>query len=76
MAPYSTWKPPTISLSPSGKSNGARLVSAKVEMKKTMNIGNSGIKNQTRSCARTISVRFSDPAQSSTVTITKPMLTS
>src|SRR3954468_1339888 len=76
MAPYSTWKPPTISLSPSGRSNGARLVSASVEMKKTTNIGNSGRKNQTRSCAMTMSLRFSDPAQSRTVTMTKPKLTS
>ena len=30
---YSTKKPATISLSPSGMSNGARLVSASVEMK-------------------------------------------
>src|SRR3954447_919588 len=66
IAPYSTWKPPTISLSPSGRSNGARLVSARVEMKKMTNIGNSGMKNQMRSWAATMSVRFSDPAQSST----------
>ena len=47
MALYSTKKPATISLSPSGRSNGARLVSARVEMKNTMNIGNSGMQNQT-----------------------------
>ena len=46
MALYSTKKPATISLSPSGRSNGARLVSASVEMKNTMNIGNSGMQNQ------------------------------
>src|SRR3979409_1037504 len=43
---YSTKNPATISDSPSGRSNGARLVSARAEMKKMMNIGNSGIKNQ------------------------------
>jgi len=31
----------------SGRSKGVRLVSAKTEMKKMMNRGNSGIKNQT-----------------------------
>src|ERR1700727_2404864 len=43
---YSTKKPATISDSPSGRSNGARLVSANAETKKMMNIGNSGMKNQ------------------------------
>ncbi len=76
IAPYSTWNPPTISLSPSARSNGARLVSARIEMKNTMNMGNSGMKNHTCSWARTICVRFRLPAQSSTVTMTKPMLTS
>ena len=47
IAQYSTKNPATISLSPSGRSNGARLVSARVEMKKTMNIGNSGMQNHT-----------------------------
>ena len=73
---YSTKKPATNSLSPSGRSNGARLVSASVEMKKITNIGKSGIKNQRFSCAVTISFRLSEPTQSSTVTITNPMLTS
>ena len=45
---YSTKKPATISLSPSGRSNGARLVSASAEMKNTTNIGNSGMQNQIR----------------------------
>src|SRR5206468_2828809 len=42
MPEYSTWKPATISDSPSATSNGARLVSATPEMKYTMNSGNSG----------------------------------
>src|SRR6201996_2961253 len=46
MALYSTKKPATISLSPSGRSKGERLVSARVEMKNTTNIGNSGKQNQ------------------------------
>src|SRR5690242_7931170 len=73
---YSTKKPATSSDSPSGRSKGARFVSANVEMKKITNIGKSGMANHTVDCARTISVRFSDPTQSSTVTMTKPMLTS
>ena len=76
MALYSTKKPATISLSPSGRSNGARLVSASAEMKKMMNIGNSGMQNQTFCCASTMSVRFRLPTQSSTVTMTKPIETS
>ncbi len=39
--------PATNSDSASGRSNGVRLVSANTEMKKIMNKGNSGIKNQT-----------------------------
>src|SRR3954447_11021160 len=76
MAEYSTKNPATISDSPSARSNGERLVSASVEMKKTMNIGNSGMQNQTVRCASTTSVRFRLPTQSSTLTSTKPMETS
>src|SRR4029453_1800963 len=39
MPEYSTWKPATISDSPSTTSNGARLVSARPEMKYTTNSG-------------------------------------
>src|ERR1700679_3743687 len=46
---YSTKKPATISDSPTGRSNGARLVSARAEIKKITNIGNSGMKNQCNS---------------------------
>src|ERR1700710_1385906 len=55
---YSTKKPATISDSPSARSNGARLVSASAEMKKMMNIGNSGTQNQSLVCACTMVVRF------------------
>src|SRR3978361_1994861 len=58
IAEYSTKKPATISDSPSGRSNGDRLVSASVEMKNTMNIGNSGRQNQNCRCASTQSLRF------------------
>src|SRR5258708_25547171 len=65
---YSTKKPATISDSPSARSNGARLVSARAEMKKMMNIGNSGTQNQTLDCACTMAVRFRLPAHTSTFT--------
>src|SRR3954454_4368207 len=65
---YSTKNPATISDSPSGRSNGARLVSASAEMKKIINIGNSGMKNHTLDWARTISVRLRLPTHNSTVT--------
>src|SRR6476661_10388085 len=78
---YSTMKPATSSDSASTRSKGGRFVSASAEMKKMMNIGNSGSQYQPRmprpvSCARTMSPRFNEPAQSSTVTMTKPMETS
>src|SRR6186997_1380982 len=79
--PYSTMKPATSSDSASTRSNGGRLVSANAEMKKTTNIGNSGSQYQPSRphrvfCASTTAVRFSEPAQSSTVMITKPIETS
>src|SRR3954467_13540997 len=88
---YSTMKPATSSDSASGRSKGGRFVSASAEMKNTMNIGNSGSQNQSRklnhgtprTCARpiwcwamTMSLRFSEPTQSSTVMMTKPIETS
>ena len=44
--PYSTMNPATSSNSASTRSNGGRLVSARAETKKTMNIGNSGSQYQ------------------------------
>src|SRR6266851_428580 len=84
---YSTAKPATSSDSASTRSNGGRLVSASAETKKTTNIGNSGSQNQLSrppdcqlnipfSCASTIAERLSEPAQSNTVMMTKPMETS
>src|SRR5882757_5366213 len=81
IAEYSTKKPATISDSPSGRSNGERLVSASAEMKNTTNIGNSGSQYQPSRphevfCASTMSVSRSEPTQSSTVMMTKPIETS
>jgi len=45
IAEYSTLKPATNSASASGKSNGARLVSANNEIKKTIQVGNKGKQN-------------------------------
>src|SRR2546428_4322315 len=85
--PYSTMKPATSSDSASTRSNGGRLVSASAETWKITNIGKSGSTYQFRNvslgkpirlarpwafCASTTADRFSDPAQSKTVMITKP----
>jgi len=43
---YSTLYPATISASASGRSNGARFVSASTEIKNIIKTGNNGIKNQ------------------------------
>src|SRR6476620_6051540 len=74
-------KPATSSDSASARSKGGRLVSASAEMKKMMNIGNSGSQYQPNRphlvfCASTMAVRFSEPTQSSTVMMTKPIETS
>ena len=45
-------------------------------MKKITAIGKSGITYQTWCCASTMSLRFREPAHSSTVTSTKPIETS
>src|SRR5215210_2311697 len=78
---YSTMNPATSSDSASGRSKGGRLVSAIAEMKNTTNMGNSHSQYQPRipnrvSCEWTIWLRFSEPAQSSTVMMTKPIETS
>src|SRR5258708_37632332 len=79
--PYSVMKPATSSDSASTRSNGGRVGSARAETKKTMNIGNSGSQYQPNKphdvfCASTMSERRSEPTQSSTVIITKPVETS
>src|SRR6266571_2467754 len=73
---YSTKYPATSSDSPSTRSKGERLVSAKPETKKMIAMGNSGITNQMCCCTSTILERLSEPAQSSTLTNTKPIETS
>jgi hypothetical protein len=61
---YSTLNPATNSASASGKSNGARLVSASIVIKKIKTKGSNGIANQQLlSCTKTISVKLADPAK-------------
>jgi hypothetical protein len=63
---YSTLYPATISASASGKSNGALLVSAKTDIKKTTATGNKGTTNQTLSCCFTISIKLKELAHAAT----------
>src|SRR4051812_27769835 len=60
--PYSVWNPATSSLSASGRSNGARLVSPTIETRYMTNDGNSGSAYQRCDCDDTISLVDSDPA--------------
>src|SRR3954451_3557726 len=59
--PYSVWNPATSSLSASGRSNGARLVSPTIEMRYIRNDGMSGSAYQRWDCAATISLVDSEP---------------
>src|SRR6185437_9425062 len=81
---YSTKNPATSSDSASSRSKGGRCVSAREETKKMISIGNSMEKTfqcakastPVVCCASTMRDRFSEPANSSTVIITKPIETS
>src|SRR4051794_35371465 len=57
---YSVWKPATSSVSASGRSNGARLVSPTTEIMYIANDGNSGSAYHS-DCDATISLVDSDP---------------
>src|SRR3954469_3775863 len=59
---YSVWKPATSSLSASGRSNGARLVSPTIETRYIRNDGISGNAYQSFACALTIWLVDSEPA--------------
>jgi hypothetical protein len=61
IAEYSTLYPATNSASASGKSKGARFVSAKIEIKKIIEMGSKGKKNQIVSfCVIIIIFRLSE----------------
>lgn len=76
IAEYSTLKPETNSDSPSAKSKGALLVSAKEEIKNITKAGNKGKKNQISFWANTIFDKFKEPALSTTEIKIKPIETS
>src|SRR3954466_13286556 len=59
---YSVWNPPTSSLSASGRSKGARLVSPTMEIANTTKLTGSSQMYQPLSCAATMSAVESDPA--------------
>src|SRR6186713_2493601 len=77
MPEYSTWKPATISDSPSATSKGARLVSATPEMKYTTNSGNSQnqfqVKKPPPDCCSMMAPRLRLPDAISTPTSAKPI---
>ena len=69
--------PATISASASGKSNGARFVSARIDIKKTIALGKSGIIYQTDdNCFETISIKLNELAQTATGITIRPIETS
>jgi hypothetical protein len=74
---YSTLYPATSSASASGKSKGARFVSAIIEIKKIIALGNNGKTNHPFcDCVIIISRKFNEPANKITGKITKPIETS
>ena len=77
IAEYSTLNPATNSASASGKSNGARLVSAKSEIKNTTHVGNKGKQNHVPIlCWFTISIKLNEFAQIEIGRRSKPIETS
>src|SRR4051794_10401000 len=58
---YSVWKPATSSVSASGRSKGARLVSPTIDTRYIRNDGISGSAYQSFDCAATISLVDSEP---------------
>ena len=77
IAEYSTLYPATNSASASGKSKGALLVSAKIEIKKIIEIGNKGKINQIVSfCILIIVFKFNELLNKTIGKITKLIETS
>src|SRR3954464_15384498 len=58
---YSVWNPATSSLSASGRSNGARLVSPTIDTRYMRKDGTSGSAYQSFDCADTISLVDREP---------------
>ena len=77
MAEYSTLKPATSSASASGRSNGARLVSANNEIKNTTQVGNNGKQNHVPIfCWLTISIKLNELEQTAIGSNSRPIETS
>lgn len=76
IAEYSTLNPETNSDSPSAKSNGGLLVSAKAETKNIIAIGHKGTIYQISFWANTMAVILYSPTHSMTEIIIKPIETS
>jgi len=70
---YSTLKPETNSLSASGKSKGARFVSANILIRNMRNSGNNGNKKKQNFWVITISMRFNEPTNNRTVIKINPI---
>lgn len=73
---YSTLKPETSSDSPSVRSKGARLVSARVETNHIRNRGQRGKINQVSSCEETKEERVKPPARKTEQRTIKARVTS
>lgn len=73
---YSTLKPDTSSDSASGKSKGALLVSARIDIKNIKNKGKKGTTKKTYDWYNTISIKFKDPTQIKTAIRINPIETS
>ena len=77
IAEYSTLKPATSSASASGRSKGARLVSANNDIKNTTQVGNSGKQNHVPIfCWLTISIKLNELEQTAIGSNNKPIETS
>ena len=76
IAEYSTLNPETSSDSPSVRSKGARLVSARAEIKNIIKTGKRGIKNQRWNWALTKEIRLREPTQRITEMMINPIETS
>jgi hypothetical protein len=70
---YSTLKPETNSDSASGKSKGARLVSANIEIKNIKNNEKNGMQKNVKFWKITISIKFNEPTQINNVINIKPI---
>ena len=73
---YSTLNPETSSDSASGKSNGARFVSAKILIKNIKNRGKNGITKKINVWNLTIFIKFKDPTHNKIEIKIKPNETS